>query len=112
VHLPTDASEDLVKQLTSESLISRTERGRVRREWRVMEGRRNEVLDCANYARGLAAMRGWDRWREPIFVELETLLGIAAVTTPEAAPKSNAAPSSGGTQQRPWLGHRGNWLRR
>jgi phage terminase large subunit GpA-like protein len=39
-------------------------------------GRRNEVLDCANYARGLAAMRGWDRWRETHWRELEGALGI------------------------------------
>jgi phage terminase large subunit GpA-like protein len=74
VHLPNDVTEEQVKQLTSESLISKTERGRIRREWQVIAGRRNEVLDCANYARGLAAMRGWDRWREDRFVHLEQSL--------------------------------------
>lgn len=74
VHLPADVTEDQVKQLTSESLITRVVGGRTKREWMIMEGRRNEVLDTANYARGLAAMRGWDRWKEPTFAELESLI--------------------------------------
>jgi phage terminase large subunit GpA-like protein len=57
VHLPGDVSQETVKQLTAESLVTRTVRGRVKREWRIMEGRRNEALDCANYARGLADWR-------------------------------------------------------
>lgn len=73
IHLPADVSEDQVKQLTSESLVTRTVGGRVKREWQIIEGRRNEVLDAANYCRGLAAMRGWDRWREDRFREIEAL---------------------------------------
>lgn len=76
VFLPSDVTEDHVKQLTSESLVTRMVKGRSKREWQVIEGRRNEVLDCANYARGLAAARGWDRWRESRFLELETMLDI------------------------------------
>lgn len=75
VHLPNDVTEDHVKQLTAESLVTRTLNGRVKREWQIIEGRRNEVLDCANYARGLAAMRRWDRWREAEFHEAETIYG-------------------------------------
>jgi phage terminase large subunit GpA-like protein len=77
VHLPADVTEDQVKQLTSESLVTRQVGGRQKREWQVIEGRRNEVLDCANYARGLAAMRGWERWREGRYRELEDLLNIS-----------------------------------
>ena len=73
VHLPGDITEDAVKQLTSESLVSRTERGRVKREWQLISGRRNEGLDCANYARGLAAMRGWHRWKDSHFRALEAV---------------------------------------
>ena len=76
VHLPRDVSEDTVKQLTSEELIVSVTRGKTRREWALISGRRNEVLDCANYARGLAQMRGWDRWRESHWRELEASLGI------------------------------------
>ncbi|MFD6316897.1 phage terminase large subunit family protein [Methylorubrum thiocyanatum] len=76
VHLPRDVTEDQVKQLTAEELSTRTRRGRTIREWSVIAGRRNEVLDCANYARGLAAMRGWDRWREKQWRSLEDALGI------------------------------------
>ncbi len=76
VHLPRDVTEDQVKQLTAEELVTHVTRGRTRREWVPIGGRRNEVLDCANYARGLAAMRGWDRWRETHWRELEGALGI------------------------------------
>jgi phage terminase large subunit GpA-like protein len=76
VHLPSDVTEDGVKQLTSESLVTARVKGRLKREWQVIEGRRNEWLDCANYARGLAAMRGWDRWRDARFTEIEALLHI------------------------------------
>lgn len=74
VHLPADVSPETVKQLTAESLVTRQVGGRIKREWQIIEGRRNEVLDCANYARGLAAMRGWDRWRDRQFAELEAAL--------------------------------------
>jgi phage terminase large subunit GpA-like protein len=74
VHLPHDVTEEVVRQLTSETLVSRRERGRVKREWTVIEGRRNEALDIANYTRGLASLRGWDRWREAQFEELEATL--------------------------------------
>lgn len=86
VHLPRDVTEDQVKQLTAEELVTHVTRGRTRREWVPIGGRRNEVLDCANYARALAAMRGWDRWRELHWRDLEAALGIerARPTTEEA----------------------------
>jgi phage terminase large subunit GpA-like protein len=74
VHLPSDVTEDQCKQLTSESLQTRTVGGRIKREWVLDPARRNEVLDCANYARGLAHMRGWDRSRDMHFDGLEAQL--------------------------------------
>lgn len=76
IHLPSDVTEDQVKQLTSESLVTKRVKGRLKREWQIIEGRRNECLDCSNYARGVAAMRGWDRWRDARFNELERLLKL------------------------------------
>jgi phage terminase large subunit GpA-like protein len=90
VHLPHDVPEEEVKQLTSEELITHVTRGRTRREWTPIAGRRNEGLDCANYARGLAAMRGWDRWREANFKVLQDLLEQAA--TKEDAPPAQMIP--------------------
>ena len=86
VHLPNDVSEEQVKQLTSEELVSHVTRGKTRREWVVIGGRRNEVLDCANYARGLAAMRGWERWREMHWREREASLGIGLIRPEDALP--------------------------
>lgn len=76
IHLPRDVPEDGVQQLTAEELVVSLSRGKTRREWVPIGGRRNEWLDCANYARGLAAMRGWDRWRETQWRSLEDALGI------------------------------------
>lgn len=112
IHLPGDVTEDQVKQLTAESMVTRNVNGRQRREWQVIEGRRNEVLDCANYARGLAALRGWDRWKEPKFRELTDLLTLdrpeAAVgDAPPAPPTPPPAPASRGRfieRRRGWLG--------
>lgn len=96
VHLPDDVGEDEVKQLTSEELVTRTVRGRTKREWEVIAGRRNEGLDCANYARGLAAMRGWDRWREKHWIEIETALGIDRIQQAVAAGQPQPMPIPAG----------------
>ncbi|SFG92781.1 phage terminase large subunit family protein [Methylobacterium gossipiicola] len=97
IHLPEDVSEDQVKQLTAEELVTHVTRGRTRRQWVPIGGRRNEVLDCANYARGVAAMRGRDRWRETQWRDLEHALGIARVRTvpePDEPPPATVAPGS------------------
>lgn len=83
VHLPEDVTEDQVKQLTSESLVTKMVKGRHKREWQIIEGRRNEVLDCSNYARGLASMRGWHRWNDRRFDELADILNIPVDVPPD-----------------------------
>lgn len=107
VHFPGDITEDQVRQITSESLVTRTVNGRVKREWVVIEGRRNECLDCANYARGLAAMRGWERWREPKFTELEGLLAAQAPDAPPKRIEPEAQNVGGGSD---WLDVPKDWL--
>ena len=91
IALPQDVTQEQVKQLTSESLVTVTKNGRVKREWQIMEGRRNEVLDCANYARGLAAMRGWDRWKPKTFAEYESAQRI--IGKPPEPTKRAAEPA-------------------
>jgi phage terminase large subunit GpA-like protein len=107
VHLPADVTEDHVKQLTSESLVTRMVKGRSKREWQVIEGRRNEVLDCANYARGLAGRRQWDRWTEPRFRELESVLLPPPETPPPPRPLNQAPRPSGG-----FINARPGWMKR
>jgi phage terminase large subunit GpA-like protein len=114
VHLPADITDDEVKQLTSEQLVTTITRGKSRREWQLIEGRRNEALDCANYARGLAAMRGWDRWREARFAELEGLIWDSA-TQAETMADPSATPGEGSvppppTRDSKWLGRQRGWL--
>jgi phage terminase large subunit GpA-like protein len=113
VHLPADITEDQAKQLTSESLFTRVVNGRQRREWQTIEGRRNEVLDCANYARGLAALRGWERWREPKFQELSELIALDAgdsEPTPPTSPPPKPPPPSAVPPRGKFLERRRGWL--
>ncbi|WP_261925765.1 phage terminase large subunit family protein [Methylorubrum sp. GM97] len=100
VHLPRDIPEDGVRQLTAEELVVSVSRGRTRREWVPIGGRRNEWLDCANYARGLAAMRGWDRWRETHWRGLEDALGIQRTTIAPAADIATPAVAAGSLADR------------
>ncbi len=90
VHLPNDVLQEVVRQLTSEELTT-TRGNRIRQSWQVIQGRRNEALDCANYARGLAAMRGWDRMREAAFARFEENVRIQ-VDAAEPTPVPIAAP--------------------
>jgi phage terminase large subunit GpA-like protein len=102
VHLPRDITEDQAKQLTAESLVTRMVGGRQRREWQVIEGRRNEVLDCANYARGIAALRGWDRWKDHQWRQLEELLSLESgrVEKPLNEPLPPARPTTPSEKRR------------
>jgi phage terminase large subunit GpA-like protein len=95
VHLPQDVPDEEVKQLTSEELVTHVRRGKTRREWQLISGRRNEGLDCANYARGLAAMRGWDRWRDSHFRGLEELLKQQATASDAAPVAQTSSPRRG-----------------
>jgi phage terminase large subunit GpA-like protein len=109
VHLPADVTEDHVKQLTSESLVTKMVKGRTKREWQIIEGRRNEVLDCANYARGLAGRRRWDQWREPVFQELEALLVPPPTEPKPPTPRPlNIAPQPAGG----FINARPGWMKR
>jgi len=111
VHLPQDMTEDQAKQLTAESLVTRMVNGRQRREWQVIESRRNEVLDCANYARGIAALRGWDRWKEPKFQELADLLALdrPVATASDAQPLPPPPPPAPAPRGR-FIERRRGWL--
>jgi phage terminase large subunit GpA-like protein len=111
VHLPSDVTEDQVKQLTAESMVTRAVNGRQRREWQVIKGRRNEVLDCANYARGLAALRGWDRWKEPKFRELADLLTLdRSETMAGDAPSPPLTPPPAPAPRGRFIERRRGWL--
>jgi terminase, large subunit len=63
-HFP-QYGEDYFLELTAEQLVShRDKNGRLFREWEVIAGRRNEVLDCRIYARAAAYIVGADRVTE------------------------------------------------
>lgn len=49
-HIPEDASEEYLRQLTAEHLITTRRKGRPVLSYELREGRRNEALDCAVYA--------------------------------------------------------------
>ena len=53
-HFPEGRGTDYYRQLTSEKHVTRYVKGRAKREWVKIEGRRNEALDCRCY--GTAAL--------------------------------------------------------
>lgn len=99
VHLPKTMTRDEVEQLTSESLITKMERGRPRHAWHLRAGRRNEVLDCAALA--LAALRAW----EQMGGQLRFAEHAPPVRTSTPAPRPAAKPKGSD-----WLGTRDKWF--
>lgn len=62
VFLPDGTTDEWIKQLCAEQLVTKKLRGgRLRREW-VKTRDRNEALDNAVYARAVASSLGVDRW--------------------------------------------------
>tara|TARA_R110002110_G_scaffold64634_3_gene178571 strand:+ start:10964 stop:12931 length:1968 start_codon:yes stop_codon:yes gene_type:complete len=62
VHFPEDFPDTFYQQATSELLKPIAKRGgRVEYEWTLPSGRRNEVLDCSNYAHAAAIQLGMDK---------------------------------------------------
>ncbi len=64
VHLSKHLASEIFDQLTSERLVTRYIKGRVRLEWVKPNGARNEALDCAVYALAAAHYVGIDRWKD------------------------------------------------
>ncbi|CAK0761766.1 hypothetical protein WCLP8_3340003 [uncultured Gammaproteobacteria bacterium] len=57
IHFSKDRDAEYFRQLTSERVVTRYERGRPVRSWQMKrEGDRNETLDCSVY--GFAALHG------------------------------------------------------
>lgn len=106
VHIPKWLSEDVLKQLTAERLVTKYHKGRQRLEWAKPAGRRNEALDCAVYALAAAHFLGLQRWREPDWQRAEQrikqadLLEQAEEKLPEQ-PAPPPASQSASAQQPP-----------
>lgn len=49
-HFPADRDVGWFRGLTAETCVTKMVKGRPKREWKVIEGRRNEPLDCRVYA--------------------------------------------------------------
>lgn len=82
VYLPDGTTDEWIKQLVAEHLVSKNLRnGRSRSEWERTRPR-NEALDNAIYARAIAIGLGVDRWAK---AQWSRLLGTAA-------PKRKPAP--------------------
>lgn len=90
VHMPLHGgsfTKEIAQQLVSEQkVIHRDKNGSIRKiTWDRIDGRRAEVLDDHNYARGGARLRGWDRGVDAYFDRLEAELNEAATAIREAA---------------------------
>ena len=83
VHMPVQGgafTKEIAQQLVSErKVVERDANGAITKiRWDRIEGRRAEVLDCHNYARGAAMLLGWDRMTEAHFLRFEKELSEAA----------------------------------
>ena len=74
IHFP-QYNEEYFKQLTSESLVSRTSKGFVKYDW-VKNYERNEALDVHILNRAAASFVGMDRYKEAHWLKLEAQMGI------------------------------------
>ena len=78
VNIPMGMSIEFCKQLVAEQhIVTRLKSGKVTERWEKLPGRRNEALDCHNYARAAAALVGWDRFQEPDFLRYERQIAAA-----------------------------------
>lgn len=90
VNIPMGMSIEFCRQLVAEQhIITRHKSGKVTARWEKLPGRRNEALDCHNYARAGAALLGWDRFQEPDFQRYERRIAeaLAEMKAAEAAAK-------------------------
>lgn len=92
-HFP-EYGENFFEQITAEQLVGhRTKGGYVKLSWELIQGRRNEKLDCRIYARAAASACGMDRFRDHDWDALEyDTLGRKSEPEPEKA----AGPKPGG----------------
>jgi phage terminase large subunit GpA-like protein len=75
-HFP-EYDEEYFKELTAEQLVShKTRRGYIKREWEVIPGRQNHVLDLRVYARAAAALVGLDRYQDSDWAALERMVAV------------------------------------
>lgn len=96
VHLSKHISEDTIKQLTAESLVTKIVKGRPKQEWVKPSSARNEELDKAVYALAGAHKLHMDRWREGDWRKWERRVALV-VTPPPPPPAPPPAPTSDAT---------------
>ncbi len=88
VNIPMGMSIEFCKQLVAEQhIVTRLKSGKITERWEKIAGRRNEALDCHNYASAGASLLGWDRFQEPDFQRYERRIAeaLAELRTAEAA---------------------------
>jgi phage terminase large subunit GpA-like protein len=117
VHLSTRCGEAEIKQLTAEEQRSGKDRfGRVRREWHLKPGHRNEALDCWVYAYAAAIDFGLWRLHDADWRYLADRMGAALPDdrdeAPEALPPAPVAPPPPVPSPSPARGNGGGWVGR
>lgn len=108
-HFP-EYDPEFFKQITSEQLVSTTDRrGYTKREWQQISNRENHALDARIYARAAAAQLGVDRvtHRPPPVANAGGKPPVGAEVSPRAPRPQRQKSDSGFLSGR---GKRGNWL--
>lgn len=96
VFLPDGTSDEWIKQLVAEQLVTRSLRnGRSKSEWEQTRPR-NEALDNAVYARAVTYALGIDRWSERKWQQMG---GLRSKTARARAPEKNETPAAASMEQ-------------
>lgn len=114
IHIPEGTTDEWLKQLTAEQLITvENRRTKFRRlEWQQLR-ERNEALDCRVYARAAAWRMGVDRWTEADWQAFENS-AEAQSTRPASRTteqQSQQKPQGYSQPRANWLDSRRDWLR-
>ncbi|MFI3241750.1 MAG: phage terminase large subunit family protein [Alphaproteobacteria bacterium] len=94
--------EEYFKQLTSEKLVIRINKGYPISVWEKDPNTRNEALDCRVYARAGAAIYGLDRFGDKHWDELEALIPNE-IKKPKRKPMQMFQPQQATKVDDPWL---------
>ncbi len=90
VFLPADTTDEWIKQLVAEQLITKRNKrtGRASQEWQLTRPR-NEALDNAIYARAIAISLGVDRWDEKRWARARGVAPRRAARSASRAPSTD-----------------------
>ena len=109
-HFPAERDVAWFRGLTAETMVTKMVKGRPKREWKVIEGRRNEPLDCRVYAFAALVMASpqfdkialrMKRRTQTMKIEKPTQKPAPEAPKPEPTPQDQEAPAPDNRPKKP-----------